>query len=128
MDFVAKRISERVIDVLSRARGLGVLAYCRVRHFGQKDLDPWEVGQNLRVRAVATGEMIRRDDNDEVLLHVELIDVRSGIQLWGEQFKESYSDALDCPEKVADKICNELRQILAPDKSTRGEQGPERAA
>ena len=126
MDFLAKRISERIIDVLSRTRGIGVLAHCRVQHFRQKDLDPWEVGQNLRVRAVATGEMIRR--NDEVLLHVELIDVRSGIQLWGEQFKESYSDVLDCPEKVADKISNELRQILAPDKSTKSEQEPERAA
>jgi DNA-binding winged helix-turn-helix (wHTH) protein len=126
MDFLAKRISERVIDVLSRTRGIGVLAYCRVRHFRQKDLDPWEVGQNLRVLAVATGEMIRR--NDEVLLHVELIDVRSGIQLWGEQFKESYSNVLDCPEKVADEISNELRQIVAPDKSTISEQEPERAA
>src|SRR6266567_6235841 len=125
MDFVAKRISERVIDVLSRARGLGVLPYCRVRHFGQKDLDPWEVGQNLRVRAVATGEMIQR--NDEILLRVELIEVRSGIQLWGEQFKEFYSDVLGCPERVADKISNELRQILAPDKSTKSEQEPERA-
>jgi len=119
MDFLAKRISERIIDVLSRTRGIGVLAYCRVQHFRQKDLDPWEVGQNLRVRAVATGEMIRR--NDEILLRVELIEVRSGIQLWGEQFKESYSDVLDCPEKVADKVSNELRnelrQIVAPDKS-----------
>jgi len=49
--------------------------------------------------------------------------VRSGIQLWGEQFKESYSDVLDSPEKVADKVSNELRnelrQIVAPDKSTK---------
>jgi TolB-like protein len=126
MNFVTNRISERIIDVLSRIRGIGVLAYSRVQHFRQKDLDPWQIGQNLRVCAVATGEMIRR--NDEVLLHVELIDVRSGFQLWGEQFKESYSDVLDCPEKVADKISNELRSILATDKSTTSDQRPERAA
>jgi DNA-binding winged helix-turn-helix (wHTH) protein len=126
MGFLTKRISKRIIDVLSRTSGIGVLAHCRVQHFRQKDLDPWEVGQILRVRAVARGEMIRR--NDEVLLHMELIDVGSGIQLWGEQFKEPYSDLFDCPEKVADKISNELRQILAPDKSTRSEQEPERAA
>jgi DNA-binding winged helix-turn-helix (wHTH) protein len=126
MNFLAQRISGRIIDVLSRTRGMGVLAYSRVQHFRQKDLDPWAVGQSLRVRAVASGEMIRR--NDEILLHVELIDVRSGIQLWGEQFKEPYPDVLDCPEKVADAISNELRQILAPEISRRSEPEPERAA
>jgi DNA-binding winged helix-turn-helix (wHTH) protein len=125
MNFPAQRMSERFIDVLSRTRGIGVLAYSRVQHFRQKDLDPWEVGQSLRVRAVASGRMIRR--NDKVLLHVELIDVRSGIQLWGEQFQESYSD-FDYPEKVADEISDELRQILAPETSRGTEQEPERAA
>jgi DNA-binding winged helix-turn-helix (wHTH) protein len=130
MDFLTKRISERIIDVLSRMPGIGVLAYCRVQHFRQKDLDPWEVGQILGVRAVARGEMIRH--NDEVLLHVELIDVGSGIQLWGEQFREPYSDVLEHPEKVADKISYQLRPILSPDLSRswsgRTESEPKSAA
>jgi len=56
--------------------------------------------------------MIRH--NDELLLHVELIDVSTGSQLWGEQFKEHYSDVLEDPETLADKICDRLRPILAP--------------
>ncbi len=102
------------------------MAYNTVQHHRGKDLDFRRLGENLLVDAIAVGEMIRH--KDELLLHVELIDVSNGSQLWGEQFKESYSDVLDCPEKVADKISNELRQILAPDKSTRSEQQPERAA
>src|SRR5438552_1398374 len=50
------------------------------------------LGENLLVDAIAAGEMIRHDD--ELLLHVELIDVSNGSQLWGEQFKEHYSDVL----------------------------------
>ena len=126
MELLNRRIIERVIDTVSRTPGVRVLAYNIIQHQRGKDLDSRRLGEDLLVNAIAVGEMIRH--NDELLLHVELIDVSNGSQLWGEQFKELYSDVLDCSEKVADKISNELRQILAPDKSTRSEQEPERAA
>ena len=84
--------------------------------------DSRRVGQNLLVRAVAAGEMIRR--NDELLLHVELIDVGSGTQPWGAQFKEPYSDVLAHTEKLADEICHQLRLVLAPNMRTRGREPP----
>jgi len=126
MEFLTERITERVIDTMSRISGIGVLAYSAVQRYREKDLDPRRVGQNLLVRAVAAGEMIRR--NDELLLHVELIDVGSGTQLWGAQFKEPYSDVLVHPEKLADKICHRLRLVLAPNLSSRRRERPERAA
>jgi len=126
MEFLTERITERVIDTISRISGIGVLAYSAVQRYREKDLDPRSVGQNLLVRAVAAGEMIRR--NDELLLHVELIDVGSGTQLWGAQFKEPYSDVLVHPEKLADKICHQLRLVLAPNMSPRRREPSERAA
>jgi len=127
MEFLTERITERVIDTISRISGIGVLAYSAVQRYREKDLDPRRVGQNLLVRAVAAGGMIRR--NDELHLHVELIDVGSGTQLWGAQFKEPpYSDVLVHPEKLADKICHRLRLVLAPNLSTRRRERPERAA
>src|SRR6266849_4982498 len=126
MEFLTERIAERVIDTISRISRIGVLAYSAVQRYREKDLDPRRVGQNLLVRAVAAGEMIRR--NDELLLHVELIDVGSGTQLWGAQFKEPYSVVLFHPEKLADKICHRLRLVLAPNMSTRRRERPERAA
>src|SRR6266566_7751669 len=126
MEFLTERITERVIDTISRISGIGVLAYSAVQRYREKDLDPRSVGQNLLVRAIAAGEMIRR--NDELLLHVELIDVGSGTQLWGAQFKEPYSDVLVHPEKLADKICQRLQLVLAPNMSTRRKERPERAA
>ena len=118
LEFLNRRITERVIDKISRTLGIRVLAYRTVQRYRDKDLDPRAVGQNLLVRAVAAGEMVRR--NDELLLHVELIDVDDGTQLWGAQFKELCSDALAHPEKLADGICDLLRPVLAPDMSTRG--------
>ena len=126
LEFLNRRIVERVIDKISRTPGIRVLAYRTVQHYRDKDLDPRAVGQNLLVRAVAAGEMVRR--NGELLLHVEVIDVDDGTQLWGAQFKEPYSDVLDRPEKLADEICDQLRPVLAPNMSTRAKKRPDRAA
>jgi len=112
MELLNRRIIERVIDTISRAPGVRVLAYNTVQHQRGKDLDSRRLGENLLVNAIAVGEMIHH--NDELLLHVELIDVSDGSQLWGEQFKEHYSDVLEDPEALADTICDRLRPILGP--------------
>src|SRR6266571_7965002 len=100
MKLLNRRIIERVIDTVSRAPGVRVLAYNTVQHHRGKDLDFRRLGEDLLVDAIAAGEMIHY--NDELLLHVELIDVCDGSQLWGEQFKEHYSDVLQEPEALAD--------------------------
>src|SRR5947199_379435 len=74
MELLNRRIIERVIDTISRTPGVRVLAYNTVQH--RKDLDSRSLGEDLLVDAVAVGEMIHH--NDELLLHVELIDVCDG--------------------------------------------------
>jgi DNA-binding winged helix-turn-helix (wHTH) protein len=126
MELMNRRIVERVIDTVSRTPGVRVLAYNTVQHLRGTELDSRRVGENLLVDAIAAGEIIRH--NDEVLLHVELIDVSTGSQLWGEQFKEHYSDVLQEPETLADKICNRLRPILARTANSRRNQRSRHAA
>lgn len=110
LEFLNKRIVERIIDTVSQTPEIRVLAHSTVRHCQYKGLDIRIVGQNLFVHAVVVGEMIRR--NDELLLHVELIDAEDGAQLWGGQFNEPYSDTFAHPERLADTICVQLRRIL----------------
>jgi TolB-like protein len=81
-------------------------------HCRDADLDPRTIGEKLFVRAVVTGEIVQR--NDELLLHLELIGVDDGTQLWGAQFRGSRSDVLAAPEKLADSISSGLQMILAP--------------
>lgn len=110
MDLLSKRIVEAVIDKISRSRKIRVLAYSTVQHYRAKEVDLHALGENLLVRVVGVGEMIR--PNDELLLHVELIDPHDGTQLWGAQFKERYADVLAGPEKLASQICDQLCPIL----------------
>jgi len=126
MEFLNKMIIERIIDAISRIAGLSVLAYGTVQRYEYKEFDPRAVGQNLAVRAVALGELTRH--NDDLFLHVELIDVGDGRQLWGALFKKPYSEIAEFPERIADKISHQIRRVLAPDPSIRRGQRPERAA
>ena len=126
MEFLNKMIILRIIDAISQAAGIAVLAYGTVQRYVRKDLDPRAVGQNLAVRAVAAGEMTRH--NEEVFLHVELIDVGSGTQLWGALFKKPCSEIAECHEELADGISHQLRRVLALGMNRKGRQQAERAA
>src|SRR5207244_5723210 len=82
MELLNRRIIERVIDTMSRAPGVRVLAYNTVQHQRGKDLDSRSLGENLLVNAIAVGEMI--SNNEELLLHLVLIDLCEGRKLWGD--------------------------------------------
>jgi DNA-binding winged helix-turn-helix (wHTH) protein len=116
LEFLHKRILEGVIDSLSRAAGLRALAYHIVSHYRWGELDPLALGRDLQVDALVVGEMTRR--GDELLLHMELIDVSDGTQLWGAHFRERWSDAPRRPDRVADKISKRLRPILTTKRNS----------
>jgi len=126
LEFANKRIVEKIIDTISQIPGVRVLAYSTVQRYRDKGLDQRTAGENLLVQAVVAGEIVRC--NDELLLHVELIDVDDGTQLWGAQFKAPYSDVLALPEKLADVICSQLRLIMARYLSRRRARKTKRAA
>lgn len=112
LEFLGKRIVERLIDDISRLSGTRVLAYHTVQHYCDADVDPRAIGERLLVHAVVAGEIVQR--NDELFLHLELIAVDDGSQLLGAQFRGLSSDVLASPEKMADRIFRALQTILAP--------------
>jgi hypothetical protein len=49
----------------------------------------------------------------ELTLHIELINVEDGAQLWGAQFRMPYFDVLTCPERLGDDIWRGMHAVLA---------------
>jgi TolB-like protein len=126
MALLNKRIVESIIDNLSRAPGMHVLAYNTVQHYQGRELTPQAVGNQLLVRMVVAGEMAR--PNDDLLLHVELIEVRDGSQRWGAEFKESHADAVADPERLSRRIYEQLLPALASALIRGRDKRAERAA
>jgi DNA-binding winged helix-turn-helix (wHTH) protein len=111
LDFLNKRIVERIIDRLSSI-GIRIQAFHTVQRYRDQDLNLRTVGRELLVSAIATGEVVQR--NGQLHLHIEMIDVEDGSQLWGAQFTDAFPEILDSPDKLVDKICEQIRRILAP--------------
>jgi DNA-binding winged helix-turn-helix (wHTH) protein/TolB-like protein len=126
IEVLKKEIVERIIDLVCQTPGLRVLAFSTIKHYYDKCFDPRNLGRDLRVHAFVAGEMVRC--NDELMLHVELINVEDGAQLWGAQFRRSYSVILSCPEKLADEIWHGLQVILASKRKRTAELPRKRVA
>ena len=85
-------------------------------------MDVQKVGDDLRVQAVLTGDVGRR--GDDLTIDVELDDVRSGKQLWGERYNRKLADLLAVQNEIAREVSQRLpaRQLSVEDqqKLTKG--------
>jgi DNA-binding winged helix-turn-helix (wHTH) protein len=100
-----------IIDNLSRLRGVRVLAYGTIRHYKGRDVDAQTMGRDMDVAAVLVGCCSFRGES--FVLHIELIDVLDGSQIWGEQVRRSRTEIIKNAEPLAQQVCEQLQEILA---------------
>src|SRR5262249_48318206 len=86
----------------------------RTTVFGYKGKDPKAAGQALNVNAVVVGN-VRHRGNDYAI-HLELIDVRDGTQLWGEQFDATTATLSTIQSHISDVLTVQLRQGLSRER------------
>ncbi len=70
------------------------------------------LSRELDVTNVLEGSVQKR--GDDVLINVQLVDARSGKQLWGHSYRHNVQDMLGVQGEVAQKIADALRIKLAP--------------
>jgi serine/threonine-protein kinase len=116
-DYLSDGVTESIINSLTQLPNLKVIARSSVFRYKGKDADPIAVGNQLGVRAVLTGRIMRR--GDELTISTELIDVRDNKQLWGEQYNQKVSDLLSLPRDIAGKITGTLRLKISGEEHNR---------
>jgi len=115
-EYLCDGITETIINSLAQLPGLRVIARSTVfRHKG--DVDPIQVGRNLRIGAVLTGRVFQR--GEILVIGAELVDVASGSQVWGQQFKRKLADIFEIQDEIATEICEKLRLKLTGDEQSR---------
>ncbi len=110
--FVSGQIASRVTDGLAKISGLRVLACSTVKHLSSQQANPQRIGKQLDVLGVIFGELFWQ--NTDLLLHVELIDVADGSQIWGAQLEQKCDSLIECAEQFAQEILQRLQPILNP--------------
>jgi eukaryotic-like serine/threonine-protein kinase len=106
-EYLSDGISESLINSLSKLSNLKVIARSSSFRYKGKDVDPQAVGRALGVRAILTGRIIQRGDN--ILISVDLEDVKENRHLWGEQYNQRVSDVLAVQEGISKEISEKLR-------------------
>lgn len=110
IEYLSDGITESVINSLSQIPQLRVMARSTVFAYKGKQADPRKIGQDLKVGAVLTGTVLHRSDNLSV--QAELVDVKDGAQMWGNQYNTGFNDILRTQEEIAREISDSLRLRL----------------
>jgi eukaryotic-like serine/threonine-protein kinase len=110
-EYLSDGITEEIINSLSRLPQLRVMARTTVYRYKGHDDDPRRIGRDLGVGAVLVGRVLPRGDSFTV--QTELVDVSSGTQLWGDQYKGKLDDILGLQEEIAQQVSQKLRLRLS---------------
>jgi serine/threonine-protein kinase len=108
-DYLSEGVTSSLIDALSRTPSLTVLAHASVSRYGG-DREPRAAGRTLKVKAILTGRL-RRKDRD-VHVDAELVNALDGSHLWAGSVTDHAGDSVPAAADLAPKIARALRPSL----------------
>lgn len=111
VEYLSEGISEALINSLTELQQLRVIARSTAFHYKGKNVDPRQVGRELRVAAVLSGKV--RQMQDVFSVQVDLVDATTGAQLWGEQYERKISDLLAIKQTITREVTEKLRLRLS---------------
>jgi serine/threonine-protein kinase len=103
-------MADAVITELARVRSLVVRPSSVISKYQGQQIDPREVGQELKVSAVLTAGFIHAGERFRVT--AQLLDVASGEILWSDRIDTSASDIIVVQDTIAQRIVEGLRLEL----------------
>jgi DNA-binding winged helix-turn-helix (wHTH) protein/TolB-like protein/Flp pilus assembly protein TadD len=109
-EYLNDKISDSLINSLSRLPKLRVVPRSVVANYKGKQIDPRQVGRELNVRAVVTGRVHRYGDT--ISIQADLIDLENVAQIWGQLYDRKLADMLLVQEDISRDIFENLRLKL----------------
>jgi TolB-like protein/Tfp pilus assembly protein PilF len=110
-EYLSDGITESLINSLSQLPGLAVKARSTVFRYKGQQVDPQKVGAELNVQAVLNGRVMQR--GGDLVLSLELVDTKTGDQMWGEQYVRTTTDLVALQNELARDVSNKLRLKLS---------------
>ena len=109
-EYLSDGITESLIDSFSQLPNFAVMSRNTVFRYKGQATDPQKVGHDLHVQAILTGRLIQT--GDELMISVNLEDVRNGRQIWGDQYNRKLSNLTSVEREIATDIYGRLRPTL----------------
>lgn len=116
-DYFSDGISEELINALGRINKLKVAARLSSFSFKGKPVTVADIGRQLDVGAVLEGSV--RRDGTRLRITAQLVDVRTGYQLWSRDFDRNNVDVLNVQDDIAEAVAASLKIVLGGDDVVR---------
>jgi non-specific serine/threonine protein kinase len=107
--FCAGMTEDLIID-LSKIQHLKVIPRSDVLPFRSKEVNSRQVGRTLGVHYILEGTV--RKGANRIRITAQLIDVKSGFQVWAERYDRLIEDIFDVQIEVSEKIAEALKLSL----------------
>ncbi len=109
-DYFGDGMAEEIINALGQVQGLKVSA--RISSFAYKgrNLDIRQIAQDLGVSTVLEGSV--RSAGSRIRITAQLIDARSGYQVWSRSYDRDYGDIFKLQDDLAQAILKALQVNL----------------
>ena len=111
VEYLSDGMTESLINSLSQLPNLAVKARGAVFRYKGRDLAPQQVGSELSVQAVLSGRVVQR--GDQLTLSLELVDVRTANQIWGDQYHRKLTDLIALQSEITHDVLQKLRVRLS---------------
>ncbi|WHZ20634.1 MAG: Adenylate cyclase [Rhodanobacteraceae bacterium] len=109
-EYFSDGITEEILNALAQVPNLKVAARTSAFAFKGKEEDLRKVGSALGVATVLEGSVQRA--GDEVRITAQLIDTRSGYQLWSEKYDRQLTSIFAVEDEISKAIADKLRVQL----------------
>jgi serine/threonine protein kinase/tetratricopeptide (TPR) repeat protein len=117
LDYVGAGITEALTDDLSRMPGLQVVAASVARRYQGANVDPASAAGEMHAGSIVTGSF--GSLNGKFQIPIELIDARSGKQIWGQTYQGSTSNLADMQHEIATDVAYHLKIQLGAETTAR---------
>ncbi|PWT88217.1 MAG: hypothetical protein C5B55_13500 [Blastocatellia bacterium] len=114
-EYLSDGLAESLIYRLSQLSNLKVSPRSSAFRYKGQTIDAEKIGNELGVDAVMSGRLVQR--GEDLLISVDLIDVRNKKTIWGEQFQRKMSDLLTTQSEIAAAIADKLQLRLSGNDS-----------
>lgn len=117
VEYLAEGVTDNIINNLSRVSRLRVMSRSAVFRHKRHELDPQKIGKDLGAAAVLVGTIDVRPSG--IAIGVELVEVATGWQLWGESFDTGSKDLLEIQDAITRQLLVNLKLKLTGEEEKR---------
>jgi adenylate cyclase len=109
-EYFSDGMTEQIIAALSKSPDLFVISRSSTFTYKEKSVKAQQVSRDLGVRYVVEGSVQKA--GDQVRITAQLIDAKSGHNLWAESYDRRLSDIFALQDEITIKIMSSLRVKL----------------